>query len=126
METLISMFLINMVIFGTFLTISFLHKSSQKNIDTSSGYIVASSLLKSYIMEFKRGTRQDSVEDKTTVGERDYYYKITVEPNPAAASPDTLYRITIVTSWREASSDGKIKELSAELATVVHRDNPWK
>ncbi len=115
-----ALFLINLVIFGVIGVISMLLKATNRSIDHSHGYIVASSLVESYLLEnrYSLTTHEDGV---LTYGKTDYFYEISVKKvSDNNFYGEGLYEVSAVVSW-DAHKENSMEEqhLKVPISTVV-------
>lgn len=124
MELLISL---NIIVFGVFImavVMCFMLRSSQTNIDNSAAYIVADSVLKSYVTD--KATFEELMEGQNSsfrstgkgatvsYGDKVFSYEIT-----AQKVADTADMVYLKATVKEIEASGGKKGMNASISTLV-------
>ncbi len=96
-------------------------RAGQRNIDTSSGYVVASSIMKDFILKHEYRTTHYLTEDSFNSGNKNYAYEIMVEQ---PINKIKAYQITVTVRWEDSVDHyGKGGNLEASISTIVEDDS---
>lgn len=132
-ELIISMFIMTVIIAGMSLTLLSLMKASQHNIDQASGYMIANTIMREFILKNKR-TISDHVGNSGWI---QYQENINVNKHYGVNKPVTkyvynvdvksssgVYVIKVTVKWRQsaagAEANNRRGEKAALVSTIVH------
>lgn len=119
LELMVSIFLINLVLFAIIAAMCMFLRSVRHTTDHSEGMIVATSILDSYIQENK--TKLKPVSDIKIYGDKKYQYQIQVNRvQDGLSGKEGLFEVTVHVSWLERDQDGKsTKNVNIQLSTLM-------
>lgn len=113
-ELLVSLNIICFAIFVMAVVVLMLIRSGQKNIDNSSAYIVADSVMKVYLADNKGMLKNEVVNGVENYGHKKYKYQI--ETSRSDVYQAMFYVKVSVTS---VEADGAGTEVNAVISTIV-------